>query len=270
MKRSCREGGSLVQGHTSSASLLGFLIPLGPDPGSGACTQGPGCCTPAQCSSPPSGTAGMEGQSQDWRPLLWGRDRVWGWAESWLRSKVFLIRPTILPEAADRDPGVPSPRASSGPARGGRGPVCLSPQSVLGVNWSPWLKPLDRQGVLGKLNFCFVIQETGSQILGPRVAVRIEAVDIEPGTQPGKEQTLSKCRSVSSFPSDSQHFVLPASSPQKRWTGSCTIVGAQRRWHRTGKGHVGRIQAVALLPPTSLSWGALWTFGSSSIKCGER
>lgn len=212
----------------------------------------------------------MEGQSQDWRPLLWGRDRVWGWAESWLRPKVFLIRPTILPEAADRDPGVPSPRASSGPARGGRGPVCLSPQSVLGVNWSPWLKPLDRQGVLGKLNFCFVIQETGSQILGPRVAVRIEAVDIEPGTQPGKEQTLSKCRSVSSFPSDSQHFVLPASSPQKRWTGSCTIIGAQRRWHRTGKGHVGRIQAVALLPPTSLSWGALWTFGSSSIKCGER
>ena len=135
------------------ASLLGLPIPPGPDLGSGACTQGPGCCTPAQCSSPLSGTAGMEGQSQDWRPPLWGRDRVWGWAESRPRPKVFPIRPTILPEAADQDPGVPSPKASPGPAWGGRGPVCLSPQSLLGVNWSPWLKPLDWQGVPGKLSF---------------------------------------------------------------------------------------------------------------------
>lgn len=33
---------------------------------------------------------------------------------------------------------------------------------------------------------------------------------------------------------------------------------------------MARIQAVALLPPTSPFWGALWTSGSSSIKWGEQ
>lgn len=43
-----------------------------------------------------------------------GVGRVCGWAESRPRLKVFLIRPTILPEAADQDPGVPPPKGQLG------------------------------------------------------------------------------------------------------------------------------------------------------------
>lgn len=122
----------------------------------------------------------MKGQSPDGRPPLWG----WAGCADGLsrpRLKVFLIRPTILPEAADQDPGVPPPRASSGPDWGVRGPVCLSLQSPLGVKWSPWLKLLDQQGVLGELNFSQLHHPgMGPEFLSPRVTVRIkEAVDIK-------------------------------------------------------------------------------------------
>ena len=116
----------------------------------------------------------------------------------------------------------------------------------------------------------FVIQETGPQFLGPRVTVRIKkAVDIKSLVHsPARSTQQVLVRFLLSF----RLSTLCASckfSPE-RWTGSCTIVGAQRGQRGTGKGHVARIQAVALLPPTSPSRGALWTSGSSSIKWGEQ